>query len=169
MTVREQPYYLNVNEAFGRTNFSPDLSVSERDREAMTHEWFYMEKPPKYLKYNEINNTFSYVNFIEGFDLSANLFKSTVNNYFDKFMISDGFEKKLTSEDLVDIYDDIFEGDPEINSLEDSITSYIKTNLLKKYSLIDGGNRISHASTVFKGIKVDFKNRKEFKRLSSTQ
>ena len=162
VTVREQPYYLNVNEAFGRTNFSPDLSVSERDREAMTHEWFYMEKPPKYLKYNEINNTFSYVNFIEGFDLSANLFKSTVNNYFDKFMISDGFEKKLTSEDLVDIYDDIFEGDPEINSLEDSITSYIKTNLLKKYSLIDGGNRISHASTVFKGIKVDFKNRKEF-------
>ena len=162
VTVREQPYYLNVNEAFGRTNFSPDLSVSERDREAMTHEWFYMEKPPKYLKYNELNDTFSYVNFIEGFDLSANLFKSTVNNYFDKFMISDGFEKKLTSEDLVDIYDDIFEGDPEINSLEDSITSYIKTNLLKKYSLVDGGNRISHASTVFKGIKVDFKNRKEF-------
>jgi hypothetical protein len=162
VTVREQPYYLNVNEAFGRTNFSPDLTTSERDRESMTHEWFYMEKPPKYLKYNEINDTFSYVNFIEGFDLSANLFKSTVNNYFDMFMISDGFEKKLTSEDLVDIYDDIFENDPEINSLEDSITSYIKTNLLKKYSLVDGGNNISHASTVFKGIKVDFKNRKEF-------
>ena len=28
LTVREQPYYLNANEAFGRTNFSPDLSVA---------------------------------------------------------------------------------------------------------------------------------------------
>ena len=162
VTVREQPYYLNVNEAFGRTNFSPDLTVSERSRESMTHEWFYLEKPPKYLKYNQLNDTFSYVNFIEGFDLSANLFKSTTNNYFDKFMISDGFEKTLTSEDLVSIYSDINENDTELNSLEGEITSFIKTNILKKYTLIEGGNNVSFASTIFKGIKVDFKNRKEF-------
>ena len=169
VTVREQPYYLNVNEAFGRTNFSPDLTVSERNRESMTHEWFYIEKPPKYLKYNEINDTFSYVNFIEGFDLSANLFKSTTNDYFNAFMVSDGFEKTLTEEDLVDIYDDILEGDPEINSIGGSITSFIKTNILKKYSLISGGNNMSHASTIFKGIKVDFKNRKEFLETTATE
>jgi hypothetical protein len=162
VTVREQPYYLNVNEAFGRTNFSPDLTISERDREAMTHEWFYIEKPPKYLKYNQLNETFSYINFIEGFDLSPNLFKSTTYNYFDAFMISDGFEKTLTEEDLVEIYEDILPGDSEINSLQDSITSFIKTNLKKKYSLVDGGNNLTFASTIFKGIKVDFKNRKEF-------
>ena len=162
VTVREQPYYLNANEAFGRTNFSPDLTISERDREAMTHEWFYIEKPPKYLKYNQLNETFSYINFIDGFDLSPNLFKSTTYNYFDMFMISDGFEKTLTEEDLVEIYEDILPGDSEINSLENNITSFIKTNLKKKYSLVDGGNNLTFASTVFKGIKVDFKNRKEF-------
>ena len=151
-----------ANEAFGRTNFSPDLTISERDREAMTHEWFYIEKPPKYLKYNQLNETFSYINFIDGFDLSPNLFKSTTYNYFDTFMISDGFEKTLTEEDLVEIYEDILPGDCEINSLENSITSFIKTNLKKKYSLVSGGNNLTFASTVFKGIKVDFKNRKEF-------
>tara|TARA_B110000444_G_C18822506_1_gene588498 strand:- start:104 stop:2194 length:2091 start_codon:yes stop_codon:yes gene_type:complete len=49
----------------------------------------------------------------------------------------------------------------EINGFS-NIQSYIKTNLKKKYTPVSGGNDISFASTVFKGIKVDFKNRKEF-------
>ena len=140
LTVREQPYYLNANEAFGRTNFSPDFNSVGRDRLGMTHEWFYMDKLPKYLDKNQLNETFSYVNFLSGFELKPSHFKSTSYNYFDKFMITDGFEVK-------DQYD---------------IKSFIKTNLKKKYTLISGGNDASFASTVFKGIKVDFKNRKEF-------
>lgn len=162
VTVREQPYYLNANEAFGRTNFAPDLTVSERDKDAMTHEWFYMEKMPKYLRYDQYNDTFSYVNFIEGFNLTPNMFKSTKYNYFDKFMISDGFEKALTREDLIAIYDNIGAGDAELNSIDETINSFIKTELTKKYSIVSGGNDVTFASTIFKGIKVDFKNRKEF-------
>ena len=162
MTVREQPYYLNANEAFGRTNFAPDLTVSERDKDAMTHEWFYIEKMPKYLRYDQYNDTFSYVNFIEGFSLTPNMFKSVKYNYFDKFMISDGFEKSLTREDLIAIYDNIEVGDNELNSIDETINSFIKTELAKKYSIVSGGNDVSFASTIFKGIKVDFKNRKEF-------
>ena len=140
LTVREQPYYLNANEAFGMTNFSPDFGANNRDRLGMTHEWFYMDNLPKYLEYTQLNNTFSYVNFMDGFQLTPDHFKSTTYNYFDKFMISDGFEIKNQ-------YD---------------IKSFIKTNLRKKYTMVSGGNDVSFANTIFKGIKVDFKNRKEF-------
>lgn len=140
LTVREQPYYLNANEAFGRTNFSPDFNAVGRDRLGMTHEWFYMDNLPKYLKTSQLNDAFSYVNFLDSFELKASHFKSTSYNYFDKFMITDGFEVK-------DQYD---------------IKSFIKTNLQKKYTLVSGGNDASFANTVFKGIRVDFKNRKEF-------
>ena len=140
LTVREQPYYLNANEAFGRTNFAPDFGSNNRDRLGMTHEWFYMDNLPKYLDYTQLNNTFSYVNFMDGFQLTPDHFKSTTYNYFDKFMVSDGFEIKNQ-------YD---------------IKSFIKTNLRKKYTMVSGGNDVSFANTIFKGIKVDFKNRKEF-------
>ena len=140
LTVREQPYYLNANEAFGRTNFSPDFNSVGRDRLGMTHEWFYMDNLPKYLDYNQLNSTFSYVNFLSDFKIKPSHFKSTSYNYFDKFMVTDGFEVK-------DQYD---------------IKSFIKTNLQKKYTLVSGGNDASFANTVFKGIRVDFKNRKEF-------
>ena len=140
LTVREQPYYLNSNEAFGRTNFSPDFDAVGRDRLGMTHEWFYMDNLPKYITNDKLNSTFSYVNFVDGFELKPSHFKSTSYNYFDKFMVTDGFEVK-------DEY---------------GIKSFIKTNLQKKYSLISGGNNVSFADTIFKGIKVGFKNRKEF-------
>ena len=140
LTVREQPYYLNSNEAFGRTNFSPDFNSVGRDRLGMTHEWFYMDNLPKYLNKNQLNETFSYINFLSDFELKPSHFKSTTYNYFDKFMVTDGFEVK-------DQYD---------------IKTFIKTNLQKKYTLISGGNDASFANTIFKGIRVDFKNRKEF-------
>ena len=106
----------------------------------MTHEWFYMDNLPKYITNDKLNSTFSYVNFVDGFELKPSHFKSTSYNYFDKFMVTDGFEVK-------DEY---------------GIKSFIKTNLQKKYSLISGGNNVSFADTIFKGIKVGFKNRKEF-------
>ena len=140
LTVREQPYYLNANEAFGQTNFAPNFGSIGRDRLGMTHEWFYLDNMPKYINFNQYNNTFSYVNFVEGFELTPEHFKSTEYDYFDRFMVTEGFEYK-------DNYD---------------LKSYIKTNLQKKYTKVSGGNEASFASTIFKGIKVDFKNRKEF-------
>ncbi len=147
LTVREQPYYLNANEAFGRTNFSPDFNAVGRDRLGMTHEWFYMDNVPKYLNYNQFNNTFSYVNFLNDFKLTPEHFKSTSYNYFDRFMITEGFETKNNN----------------------GYSSFIKTNLEKKYTLVNGGNDIAFANTVFKGIKVDFKNRKEFLNNKATE
>ena len=149
VTVREQPYYLNANEAFGRSNFSADMSVADRNRLGMTHEWFYVNNLPTHLTKNvsnsevpayRLNESFSYLNFMEGFEINSSIFKDTNYDYFDRFFVTEGFEKKG----------------------ENNYKTFVKTNRQKKYTLIDNGNDLSFANTIFKGIKVSFKNRKEF-------
>ena len=151
LTVREQPYYLNANEAFGRTNFAPDLTNPGRDRLGMTHEWFYINNLPSYLKVNQGDNpitdpvyrledSFSYINFMDQFEIDPSIFKSTNYDYFDRFFVTEGFETRG----------------------QDNYKTFIKTNLQKKYSRVDGGNDKAFADTIFKGLKVTFKNRKEF-------
>ena len=149
LTVREQPYYLNANEAFGRSNFSADLSVAGRDRLGMTHEWFYINNLPKHLKENvgnsttpnyRLNESFSYLNFMEGFEMTPDMFKDINYDYFDRFFVTEGFETK---------------GDNKYKT-------FVKTNRQKKYTLVNGGNNTAFADSIFKGLKVIFKSRKEF-------
>ena len=149
LTVREQPYYLNANEAFGRSNFAADLSVAGRDRLGMTHEWFYINNLPKYLKENngtstnpeyKLNESFSYLNFMEGFEMTPSMFKNINYDYFDRFFVTEGFETKG----------------------ENSYKTFVKTNRQKKYTLVNGGNDTAFAESIFKGLKVIFKSRKEF-------
>ncbi len=158
LTTREQPYYLNANEAFGRTNFSPDLSVEGRDRKSFTHEWFYMDKIPTYYRYNQVSDLFSYVNFIQGFEMTKDLFKNNTKDYFDKFMIFDGIEISSDSANLDSVEVEDF-----------NMNTFIKSNRVKKYSLVENGNNLSFASTFFKGIKVSFKSRKEFDNVSPSE
>ena len=159
MTVREQPYYLNANEAFGRTNFAPDLTVENRDRLAFTHEWFYMDRLPLYFRYDMVNDSFSYVDFINNlnsstpFEITKDLFKNTDHDYFDRYMVVDGLEVASDSSGLAST---------EVGNFD--ITTFMKTVRQKKYSLVDGGDDLSFANTVFKGIKVFFKKRKEFQK-----
>ena len=149
LTVREQPYYLNANEAFGRSNFSADLSVRGRNRVGMTHEWFYINNLPKYLKENQgdytnpeyrLNESFSYLNFMEGIEMSSAMFKDINYDYFDRFFVTEGFE----------------------TTSDNKYKTFVKTNRQKKYTLVNGGNDTAFADTIFKGLKVIFKNRKEF-------
>ena len=158
-TVREQPYYLNANEAFGATNFSPDLSVSGRDRKGFTHEWFYMEKLPRFYRLNDVSDTFSYINFIQDFELTKEMFMDPTKDYFDKFMVSDGLE-------VSSISGDILSSGPEEAF---NMNTFIKKPLKKKYTTVRNGNDISFASTIFKGIKVLFKSRKEFTNIAATE
>lgn len=150
-TVREEPYHLNANSAFGRTNFAPDLEVTERDRKAFTHEWFYIENLPDYLRFWQINNTFSYINFIKGFDLTKDLFKRVDYDYFDMFMVGEGHEINLYDEDPLERDSSLF-----------NINSYVKSNLRKKYTIIDNGSSETFGNTIFKGLNVTLKSRKEF-------
>ena len=153
LTVREQPYYLNANEAFGRSNFAPDLSADGRSRLGMTPEWFYINNLPAYFKQNQgtdadpsyrLNDSFSYINFMDGFEITPAIFKDTNYDYFDRFFVTEGFETK---------------GD-------NNYKTFVKTDRQKKYTRVDGGNNTAFASTIFKGLKFTFKKRKEFTALS---
>lgn len=247
-TVRDNPYYLNVNEVFGRTNFSPDITVEGRDTKAFTHEWFYIVNKPEYLKHFMLNDTFSYINYISGFELTKDMFKSIDEDYFTNFMVSDGFDVNIdpdeqqiyvvtVSEDsnsggyIVYIngeagstlnmitnntyYFDLSNIDPSLFSIENSTGMYqqeniggvefgvytpntygffeftydlsqggnisvsnqdfnkfeafVKTNRNIKYSIGNGGNDRSFASTIFKGLKFEFKNRKEFDKIKPSE
>jgi hypothetical protein len=139
--VRDNPYYLNANSAFGETNFAPDIRKNGRSRLNYSHEWFYLVNWPNYLSYTDYNIGFNYVNFIKGVDLDKDMFKSTDFNYFDAYMIGDGYETK-TSIDGTDEFD-----------------FFVKTNKHKKFTLIENGNNENFASTIFKGLKFIFKER----------
>lgn len=156
-TVREQPYYLNTNEALGKTNFSPDITIEGRDRNGFTHEWFYLDKWPGYFEYDMYNDGFSYVDFAYDFETTKSLFKDTVHNYFNLFMVSDGHEVLVPFENP---------GDPSQNK---ETVFYTKTELRKKYTLINGGNDSRFASTIFKGLKFEFKKRKEVNSTITTE
>ena len=153
LTVREQPYYLNANEAFGRSNFAPDLSANGRSRLGMTHEWFYINNLPTYFKQNQgtdnnpsyrLNDSFSYINFMDGFEITPAIFKDINYDYFDRFFVTEGFETMGNN----------------------NYKTFVKTDLQKKYTRVDGGNNAAFASTIFKGLKFTFKKRKEFTALS---
>jgi hypothetical protein len=158
MTVREEPYHLNVNEAFGRTNFSPDLTVEGRNPNAFTHEWFYIDNWPTYFNpptlsidnlsaySDDFNKGFSYVNFANDFEITKSIFKSTRYDYFDRLMVSEGTETTVQIDDNGNILNPTF---------------WSKTNLTRKYTIIGGGSEVDFGSTVFKGLKFFFKKRKD--------
>ena len=77
---------------------------------------------------------------MDQFEIDPSIFKSTNYDYFDRFFVTEGFETRG----------------------QDNYKTFIKTNLQKKYSRVDGGNDKAFADTIFKGLKVTFKNRKEF-------
>ena len=132
--VRENPYYLNCDESFGETNFSPSMDVNGTDKDKMTHEWFYLDKLPTYFDQKNINSAFSYVNPLENVGFNLNLLKDINFDYFQSYFLSKGY---MTSAGV-----------------------FAKTKPLKKYTLIDGGNSQSFSSTIFKGLKFTPKLRK---------
>ena len=137
--VRENPYYLNVCEAFGETNFSPDLEVDARDPNKMSMEWFYLDKLPNYFNRENANENFSYVNFSnsggEGEDkFNESKLLNIESDYFKFYFLSNGFECNDT---------------------------FYKTDKIKRYTIIDSGSSQSFASTIFKGIKFTPKVRKK--------
>ena len=135
--VRENQYYLNVNEAFGESNFSPNLEVEGRDVNKMTHEWFYMDKLPSYVDSTNSNNLFSYVNLAKEININVNDLKSINFDYFKAYFLSSG----------------------QFDTLPNSTFNKLKVS--KKYSIIDGGSMQGFASTIFKGLKFTPKIRKE--------
>ena len=138
LNCRENPYYLNLNEAFGETNFSPNMDTEERDPNNFTHEWFYIDKNPTYLSGDNSNLFFSYVNPSNEINVSEKDLKSINFDYFKTYFLSEG--------SWVD-------GDGKL--------IFGKTEKRKKYTHIQNGDAESFSSTIFKGLRFIPKVRKK--------
>ena len=137
--VRQNPYYMNVSEVFGDTNFSPDFNKEEREPLAMTHEWFYMDKLPGYFTdKSRLNSVFSYVNPSKDCQIDLNDFYSIDHDYFKSYFLSYGLESNHPSK-----------------------AQWGDTDLIKKYSFLTGGDKQKFSETIFNGMKFTFKNRKK--------
>ena len=140
---KDKPYFLSTSESFGKTNFSPDITVTGRVPQSMTHEWFYLYKYPQYTSVpqtqagmgNVIRSFYSYLQPDETINLTASNLQDVNDNWFDRLFMYEGIQ---------------INGD------------WVPTVPSKKWSSIIKGTSISPAETMFRGLKVKFYSRKEF-------
>jgi hypothetical protein len=141
VNVRENPYYLNVNESFGETNFSPNLESEDRDETKMTHEWFYIDEYPTYVTYSDVDNVFSYIKPSPNIEFNLDHFKDVNFDYFKTYFTGTG--AMVGSQNTA------------------AKTSFGKSRTFKKYTIIEDGNTSAFASTIFKGLRFIPKTRKK--------
>lgn len=142
-TARELPYMLTMSEAFGKTNFSPDIEVNGRSISDLTHEWYYLYKHPNYdgVTSNDdvaqmVRTLSSYIQPENGINLEASHLTDVTNNYFDRLFVYEG-------------YDVLGSG-------------FAPAGPSKKYVRLANGSSQAPAEALFRGLKVKLYNRKEF-------
>ena len=99
--VRNHPYRLNVNEAFGLNSFAPSKWDKIQEASGFTHEWYYLSEFPEYFTSDAIKSSWSYVDKAPVDNIEANIvtgqafvpgtFQNVNKNYFDDYFIIQRF------------------------------------------------------------------------------
>ena len=99
--VRNLPYSLNVNEAFGQNNFAPSKYSVGQDPLGFSHEWYYLCEFPYYFNDDAIKSSWSYIdtaptdtieaNPITGAAYTPGTFQKIDKDYFNDYFIVDKF------------------------------------------------------------------------------
>lgn len=147
VNCKEKPYFLTTSEAFGKTNFAPNLEVSGRNSKAMTHEWYYIYKYPKYSSVSQtpagmgniVRSFYSYIQPDETIDIDVSSFTSVTENWFDRLFVYEGINVDNT---------------------------WVPVKPQKKYSTFIKGSTLAPSETMFRGLKVKAYSRKEFTELN---
>lgn len=146
VNAKEMPYMLTMSEAFGKTNFSPDIEKTGRDISSMTHEWFYLYKHPIYTGVSTngdvaemVTKLTSYIQPRVDIDLDYNKLIDTNNNWFDRLFVYEGYD--------VD---------------SDAGTGFAPAIPTTKYVRLRNGSTQAPAEALFRGLKVKLYERKEF-------
>ena len=176
--VRENPYRLNTNTAFGFTNFSPAFDQILKSPKFFTHEWYYLQKYPPYMTFEEKLNSYSY--FDE--DLRFPTMPKYPNPEADRFKSGNGDELFITETDYVlnqmSILTSATGPSANLYSIkEDYFLSYFTRETIGgsaiprdfKYSIFEGGNNKKPAETLFRGVKVQILDRFENSSLNNNK
>ena len=99
--VRNHPYRLDVNEAFGLNNFAPSKWDKIQEASGYTHEWYYLSEFPLYFGKDAIESSWSYIdvaptdntdaNPVTGQQFIPGTFQNVNKNYFDDYFIVQRF------------------------------------------------------------------------------
>lgn len=129
--VRDNPYRLNISDAFSILNFSPDIKTTERNPSYFTHEWYCIINAPEYFKDNN-TNIWSYLNY-NGSNLVNDLLSDSIDNFTDIFR----------------------------NNSLDFTYEVDEKNATIQYSLFRNGSADNFPYTFFRGSKVSIKERED--------
>jgi hypothetical protein len=158
--VRETDYRLTVSEAFGITNFSPASDEKNRNVNYFTHEWYYLQKLPRYyglFPAERLDKVFSY--FPDPIDVTSTGLLDCNSDYFTeyftvdylKYPIIDGTATGVTAIATGDLIQPF--------TVFDEVPVPVVKQL--RYSTFEGASSQNFASTLFRGIKVLVKERVE--------
>jgi hypothetical protein len=147
--VRENPYRLNTDQSFGYSNFSPSFDEIQRNPKFFTHEWYYLQKYPPYMSFDEKVNSFSY--FDEDLNFPDIPVQGSVGSTSTYFGLTGSTGNLLST-------------------VEDYFLSYFTRETVGgsaiprdfKYSTFANGTEFLYPETFFRGAKVIIKDRSEF-------
>ena len=145
--ARNLPYILNVNEAFGSDNLSPNINTtSGRNPDNLNMEHFHINKIPLYFyDNNTLTGLDSYTVFENsGVGITIDQLKSVETDYFTMY-----FNRTGNFNDADDIW------------VDDSSK--------KLYSVFSGGDGVSNPTNVFRGLRYIYKKRKEYLKTAPTE
>lgn len=134
--VRNNPYRLNLSEAFTTNNFAPSKYDYKRSPYGFSHEWYYLSEIPSYFTDDAVEESWSYFTSaptdstepaVNGGIYVPGTFQDITTNNFDEFFIAD----KL---------------------INGSSTVLIDRQL--RYGTFEGGNDQNFAETFLRGVKV---------------
>lgn len=99
--VRNHPYRLDANLAFGLNNFAPSKWDSGQEASGFTHEWYYLSEFPEYFTQDAIKSSWSYIDTAPTDGIDANVvtgqvyvpgtFQNITKNYFNEYFIVEKF------------------------------------------------------------------------------
>lgn len=147
--VRENPYRLNTSSPFGYSNFSPAFDEISKNPKFYTHEWYYLQKYPPYMSMDEKINSFSYFDEDLNFPTIPSLLDPNANLIYSGLTGSTG--------NLLSTVDDYF-----IEYFTRETVDNLPIPRDFKYSIFSSGSRLKPAETLFRGVKVEIKDRSEF-------
>ncbi len=148
--VRQNPYRMNVDAAFRYPNFGPSFREFSNNPKFYTHEWYYLQKYPPYMSFEERRDSWSYFN--NAIQLGATYASGPTSSDFGLSTVSgpssfdsDYFTEYFTRE-TIDL---------------PGITLPYAVSQQVKYSKFAYANEQRFAETLFRGAKVIVKERVE--------
>ena len=148
--ARNLPYVLNVNEAFGPDNISPNILLeSGRSAENLNMEHFHFNQMDFAAGSNGETGLRSYVDFVNDGGLTIDKLKSTQIDYFDLYLNWNGYVHRPNN--------------------PDESPRWVHDSPNRMYTVFNDGNGELESSAVFRGLRYLYKKRKETEKIEPTE